>query len=261
MRLPSFWRLLQNENMKVFERTRTYVMLGFYIVVSFCSAFVLKYMEKASGRAEDLWGFLEFDSHLLPIAQILTVVIAGDIVSSEFGWGTVKLLLIRPAQRLKILWAKYVTVLMFAVICVATLILCSFLFGSVFFGVASAYGSPVPLVKGLITTYSLYFIEIIMMATLAFMLSTWTRSSSLAIGLSVFLVFAGAVLVEFLNMFGFAWGKYLLFANVDFTQYLPGGQPPYPGMSVGFSVTVLIVYFILFHAISWWTFTKRDITV
>ncbi|MBA4541654.1 MULTISPECIES: ABC transporter permease [Thermoactinomyces] len=259
--MPDFFRLIQNEMMKQFERTRTYVMLGFYIVVSFCSAFVLKYMEKASGRPEDLWGFFEFDSHLLPIAQILTVVIAGDIVSSEFNWGTVKMLLIRPARRIKILWAKYVTVLLFSVIFVVTLIVCSFLFGAVFFGVTSAYGSPVPLIKELITTYSLYFVEIVMMATLAFMLSAWTRSSSVAIGLSVFLVFAGAVLIEFLNMFGFAWGKYLLFANMDFTQYLSGGQPPYPGMSATFSVIVLLVYFILFHIISWWAFAKRDITV
>src|SRR5690606_41134390 len=53
-------------------------------------------------------------------------------------------------------------------------------------------------------------------SSLALMLSAAFRSSTLSVGLSVFLFFAGAFLTEMLKAWGGgSWGKYLLFANLD----------------------------------------------
>ena len=43
-----------------------------------------------------IWGFVNDTSQLIDFAGLFTIIISGGIVASEFNWGTVKLLLIRP---------------------------------------------------------------------------------------------------------------------------------------------------------------------
>lgn len=56
----------------------------------------------------------------------------------------------------------------------------------------------------------------------------------------------------------FEWVKYILFANTDLTQYFDG-SPLVSDMTLGFSIVVLAVYFIVFHVLAFGAFTKRDI--
>ena len=71
------------------------------------------------------WEFVEDATGLMTLITIFAAVIAGDIVASEFTWGTIKLLLIRPVSRTKILLSKYVATLLFVVL------LCVILFSGV----------------------------------------------------------------------------------------------------------------------------------
>src|SRR5699024_12031811 len=96
----------------------------------------------------------------------------------------------------------------------------------------------------------------IIMATFAFMISTVFRSSSFAIGLSIFFMMAGNQIV-----FAFAeyqCAKYILFANTDLQQYT-NGNVLIGSMTLGFSISVLIGYYVIFIGLSWLIFTKRDI--
>jgi ABC-2 type transport system permease protein len=127
----------------------------------------------------------------------------------------------------------------------------------VFFGFA---GGEREVVKNVFTEYANYSVDLIMMVTLAFMLSALSRSNSLAIGLSIFFLFAGTVISEILRSLDVSWGKYLLFSNTDFSQY-SNGEPMFKGMTPAFSVTVLVIYFVLFQAVAWWSFTKRDVSL
>ncbi len=54
------------------------------------------------------------------------------------------------------------------------------------------------------------------------------------------------------------WSKYILFANVNLNQYIDG-EPLVKGMTMTFSIIVLIIYFVIFNVISYIGFTKRDI--
>jgi len=95
-----------------------------------------------------------------------------------------------------------------------------------------------------------------MMATFAFMISTVFRSSALAIGLAIFLMMAGNQII-----FAFAeypWAKYILFANTDLQQYA-NGNVLIEGMTLGFSISVLIGYYAIFIGLSWLIFIKRDV--
>jgi ABC-2 type transport system permease protein len=255
----SLGNLYRNELMKIMDRTRTIVMLGLLILVVFLLALGQRWILVA-GAPVDLWEFAAGCTHLLFIVQLFTLVVAGDIISSEFGWGTVKLLLIRPVSRTKILLSKFAAVITFLLLAMAVLLIASLLFGAIFFRWTPESGKALSALKHLGTIYGLYGVEVIVMASLALMLSAAFRSSTLSVGLSVFLFFAGAFLTEMLKAWGGgSWGKYLLFANLDLTPFFLGYDPPFPGMTLGHSLTVIAVHWILFYLIAWWTFAKRDV--
>ena len=113
------------------------------------------------------------------------------------------------------------------------------------------------MVGHIFTTYAYACVDLLMMVTFAFMISTVFRNSALAVGTSIFLLFTGNVLVSLLS--NYSWVKYVLFANTDLTQYIKG-VPLVAGMTVKFSLIVLTLYFIAFMATSWVFFSKRDIT-
>ena len=106
------------------------------------------------------------------------------------------------------------------------------------------------------TTYAYACVKSLMMVTFAFMISTVFRNNSLAVGISLFLMFTGGLLVTLLSKY--TWVKYVLFANTDLTVYTDG-IPVVKGMTYNFSLLVLAAYFIIFNVISWLVFNKRDV--
>ena len=109
----------------------------------------------------------------------------------------------------------------------------------------------------IVSGYGYGMINLIMMTTFAFMISTVFRNSSLAIGTAIFLMMAGNTIVTiFMEK---SWAKYILFANTDLSQYANGKEPWIEGTSLGFSISMLIVYFIVFQLLSWFFFNKRDV--
>lgn len=214
-----------------------------------------------------IWSFVNDTSLMIDFAGLFTIIIAAGIIASEFNWGTIKLLLIRPIKRGKILAAKFMTVLLFGLLMLSILFGLSALLGAVLFGFPE---NPTPYLnyyEGTITEqsmplhllvfYGLESINMFMLATMAFMISAVFRNSSLAIGLSLFLMFMGGQVTQMLAA-KFTWAKYILFANTDLMQYF-NGMPMVEGMTLPFSVFMLIVYFILFLLLAHIVFKKRDV--
>jgi ABC-2 type transport system permease protein len=221
----------------------------------------------APNSKETVWTFVETNGFAVTLVGLFAIIVAAGIVASEFSWGTIKLLLIRPISRTKILLSKYITVILYGVTMLAILFAVSSLLGLILFGGAGqsvhlAYidGEVVEqnIIGYLIKTYLLLSIDVMMMATMAFMISTVFRSSSLAIGLSLFLLFMGANATQLLAL-KFDWAKYSLFANTNLTQYTGFSQPMVKGMTMGFSITMLIIYFAIFQLLAFFVFKKRDV--
>jgi ABC-2 type transport system permease protein len=214
-----------------------------------------------------VWSFVKDASELILLAGLSTIIVSASIVSSEFNWGTIKLLLIRPINRSKILASKYLTVLLYALLMLAILFIFSIVLGAILFGLPDQavpylnyYNGQVTeqnIVVHLLINYGLSSIDMIMLATMAFMISAVFRNSSLAIGLSIFLLFTGAQFTLLLSM-KFSWAKYLLFANTDLSQYYEG-LPMIDGMTLPFSIIMLFIYFFLFQFLAFFVFNKRDI--
>jgi len=214
-----------------------------------------------------LWGFMDFSSNLVMLIVLFTIIVAAGSVASEFSWGTIKLLLIRPASRTKILLSKYLTTLMFAFYLLLILFVVSLLLGILLFGIGAISQPSLAVIDGQVieksmvlkvfASYGLNCVQLIMMVTLAFMISSVFRSSSMAIGIAIFLMFVGAQVTFFLTSFN--WAKYILFAHIDLTQHLDGA-PLFEGTTMAFSISVLVVYFLVFNLLSWLVFTKRDVS-
>ncbi|WP_445490210.1 ABC transporter permease [Niallia sp. 03133] len=214
-----------------------------------------------------VWDFVQDGSQLIILAGLFTIIIAAGIVANEFNWGTVKLLLIRPISRTKLLLSKYITVVLFGFFMLIVLFVFSFILGTVLFGFPehaypylTYYNGTVKeqsMIVHLIIYYGLNSISVLMLTTMAFMISTVFRNSSLAIGVSIFLMFMGTTITVMLAG-KFEWAKYILFANTDLTQYFDGA-PMVSGMTLTFSVLMLIIYFLLFHVLAFYVFKKRDV--
>lgn len=253
--------LIQNENMKIYRRAVTWVMIGIVVAINLIVALVLFNLESSQGMG--VIDFIGASSDIVGFVIFFTVVIAASIVSSEFSWGTIKLLLIRPVSRTKILLSKYIATLIFAIVLILTVFISSIIFGLIFFG----FGGGEDLTTwGILKTYSNDLVDIVMTVTFAFMISVVLRSNALAISLTYIIYFLSATVMGILSALDLNWGKYILFANTNFSQYAeqPGGfvrEPLFEGMSLGFSITIVIAYFIVFNLISWVTFIKRDVSI
>lgn len=309
-------KLIQNENMKIYRRISTWIMLVILIAVAVVVGVVMNStasdsvdeqwkqnlqqqneMYKTDLANEDLpdmvkdiserelaineyrlkhdiapmetrstWNFMTVAAEIVSLITLFTIVVGASSVASEFTWGTIKLLLIRPVSRAKILLSKYLATILFALFSLVLLFAVSFLVGSIFFGIGGSTPHlvyrdgavhEVHMVSHILGIFGLKSINLIMMSTFAFMISTIFRNSGLAIGLAIFLMFAG-VNVTALLATKFDWAKYILFANTDLSQYLTG-YVLVEGMTMAFSVIMLIIYFVIFNALTWFVFTKRDV--
>ncbi|MBP2258996.1 ABC transporter permease [Virgibacillus alimentarius] len=213
------------------------------------------------------WSFIDESSALISFAGLFAIIIAAGIVASEFSTGTIKLLLIRPIRRYKILLSKYVTVVLFGLFMLAVLFISSAGLGFGLFGTGDGNSVHLAYADGevieqsqmlhLVKIYLLSSIDVLMLVTLAFMISAVFRNNSLAIGISIFLLMMGGNVTSLIAA-KYDWAKYILFANTNLMQYF-NGTPVVEGMTLGFSIVMLCIYFILFMALAFGVFTKRDV--
>ncbi|NQD67486.1 ABC transporter permease, partial [Bacillus haikouensis] len=83
---------------------------------------------------ETVWTFVETNGFAVTLVGLFAIIVAAGIVASEFSWGTIKLLLIRPISRTKILISKYITVILYGGTLLGVLFAVSFLVGLILFG-------------------------------------------------------------------------------------------------------------------------------
>lgn len=258
--MGDFLKLLQNENMKIYRRLRTWIMMGITVLIPLLIGVL---MAVSLGSQEDFgaWDLFAQMLSFYMLVSIFTVIIFSDIVASEFTWGTIKLLLIRPWNRSKILLSKLISGFLFSLLLTLLFVLADLAVSfSLFPTDIKSFDYPAGYTA---LSYSvdllLYnYVDLIVIALFAFMLSALFRSSGIAIGLGIFLLFASGIFQLLLDPERFSWAKYVLFTNMDLSRYMDGNGGP-AGMTLGFSSAVLAVYAIIFLIVSWVVFTKRDV--
>lgn len=214
------------------------------------------------------WSYTMEGSSMIPLVSLFVIFVAGGIVANEFAWGTIKSLLVKPHSRAKILLAKYLSVLQFALLLLVMLFAATFACKGFFHGFSywdtpylftDAQGNVQEgnMILHLFSAYLLNSVELLFVATISFMISSVFRSPSLAIGISMLLLLAGGLTTSLLAV-KYDWIKYTLFANTSLSMYLEG-SPLIEGMTLPFSLIVLGIYFCVFIITTWTVFTKRDV--
>lgn len=224
----------------------------------------------APASQSTVWTFINDSTSLIPFAGLFVLIVAAGIVANEFSWGTIKVLLVKPYKRWKILLSKYIAVNLFLLLVLTILFVCSGIAGAVLFGTGDASNNVhLAYVDGQVQEQSLFLyllksyvfnsLSVFLLTAMAFMISAVFRNSALAIGLSVFLLFTGGTLTNLLAS-KFEWAKYSLFANTNLMQYIDG-MPMVDSMTMNFSIIILLTYFSIFHMLAFVFFTRRDVAL
>ncbi|WP_410513726.1 ABC transporter permease [Paenibacillus sp. BR2-3] len=261
--MSEFAALIHNENIKIYSRVRTWIMLILLAVMSALIPVLYYFTSKSESSMMGLWDSFQVTvSVAFFLNTIFTVVVASDSVAGEFSSGTIKLLLIRPWSRSKILLSKYISMVLFGLL--STGVLIAFGFGAAYIFSSSSSGEGISaLTAWSPAEYSFLdllcrYTELFLTAALAFMVSSVFRASGLAIGLSLFIMFAKNIIVAIFNPERYEWARYLIFTHMDLRGYLLSDNGP-GGATLWFSLAVLAVYYVLFLFIAWVVFRKRDV--
>lgn len=202
---------------------------------------------------------------------ITIVLIAGAIVSDEFNKGTIKLLLVRPFSRAKILLAKFITVILTVLFIMVVTVILQFVVGGIFFGFDSLsipdiiYNHntgklmEVGILKSICFTGLGKLPIYILLGTLAFALSTIFNNTPVAITITLMGYMASSIINQFAYYYDIKWLKFFVTPNWDFTQFFYGKLPFIEGLNIPFSITVCVVYFAIMMVVSFMVFKKRNI--
>lgn len=203
---------------------------------------------------------------------IATLIIAGTIVSEEFNKGTIKLLLVRPYKRTKILMSKFITCLIVLAIMYVAVFLVQFVSGGIFDGFGN-YNFKVAIYS--FNTNSVETINVfkymllngagilplyVLLLTLAFALSTLFTNSAIAIALPL-LGYMGSNIIN-----GFAYNykkaeflKFFVTPNWNLNVFLFGKIPQFEPISLPFSIAICLLYFMIMMVVSLIVFNKKEI--
>ena len=216
----------------------------------------------------DYWSVFRQSSSVLSFISVLIIVIAGSSIAGEFSQGTVKFLLINPIKRWKIFSAKYISVLTSSVIMVALFYVVNAICAGLFFGFGdlglpylAVSGDTVTEMSGFLYVGGLYLagmVQMIVIGTMAFMLSSLVRSAALSIGIGVFALLGGGTVMAVLASMGMDWARYILFANIDLIS-IAEGNTMFPNQSLTFAIVVIAVYMVVFLLTAYDAFTRRDV--
>ncbi|ALC90834.1 ABC transporter permease [Bacillus sp. FJAT-18017] len=206
---------------------------------------------------------------------LMVMVIASDLVSSEHSQGSIKLLLTRPVRRWRVLLSKYITLCLSVSMIVAFMGILSYVISGTVFGFG---GWKAPVLTGftasgstldtsgvklidqwqyLLMEFGLVWFVAIVVGTLSFMLSVLIRSTAAGMGIMLAALISGAILSNMVSSWESA--KYFFMVNLRLTDYMNGTAPPIEGMTLSFSLGVLLAWWAAALFISFYVFMNKDV--
>ncbi len=268
-------RLIGTEISKQVRRPRTWVALAFVIAVPIIITVAIKLNPPSPGGrgGEDRFFALATQTGLaVPIAALevmsgffLVVIIcmfAGDAIASEASWGNLRYLLVRPVRRGRLLAAKLVVVVVFAVLSTALVALSGIIAGVIAFGwhplvipFFNLSQSPSEIILHLGLAVVLITWGLAAVVAFGFMLSTMADAAAGAIFGAVGLYIVSLILNRLSSLGSIRYGlpiRYYdawtdLFTRNTFTD------------DMWRSILLQVPYVVVFLSIAWWWFHRKDI--
>lgn len=210
------------------------------------------------------------------LAVIMVIIMGGGIVATEFSKGTIRLLLIRPVSRWKILLSKLLAILIvgFSIVILGIAIL--YISTGAVFGFET-YKTPllqtingsivhVQYIKLLMPKIFISSSSLVFIASLAFTISTLAKNTALAVGISMVLYLGIAPTTDLLVSMNQTWivNTFLPYINASYFRLIPMTEKvlsELSGIQMQYTrgaIEILIVSLILL-IVAFVTFTKKDI--
>lgn len=258
----------QDSNKKTYEEKLSYQEAKANVEESM---YVIKNDKDISNRTNTRGMLLDLFSENELFIIITVVLIAGAIVSEEFNKGTIKLLLVRPYSRSKMLFAKFIVVILTVIFIMVAIGIMQFIVSGIFFGFESL---KIPAIVYNHNTGALVEMSIlqnviltglgklpiyILIGTLAFALSTLFTNTAVAITISLLGYMGSSIVNQFAYYYKIAWLKYFVTPNWDLTQFFYGKLPNTEGLNIGFSIVICLIYFAIMMIPTFIVFKKKNI--
>ncbi|MEW8993713.1 ABC transporter permease subunit [Clostridium sp.] len=210
------------------------------------------------------------------IAIILCIIIGGGIVSSEYSTGTVRLLMIRPVSRWKILLSKLISVFIIGYGVLLTTVVLNIIssgiingFGGLATKVIAFSGDKVVeqnFIISIIPKLLFSSISLIFIIALVFAISTIIKNTALAVGLTTVAYLGSSVATMIMANLGMKWvGKTILpYMNLSTFIIRPNYVEMFKGeYNIVLNPTMGAIQLLVFAAIliiaSFIVFQKRDV--
>jgi ABC-2 type transport system permease protein len=219
-------------------------------------------------------GFAGVGSVLL--IPLLIAVIGSDLVSSEFAEGTVSLLLTRPVARWKVLLSKSAAMFLFTALTLAAAFLLAWGISGFVFG-WRGWDAPIltgfrlgsgafdtsavrilPLWQDALAAYGLAWISALAVGAVTVLLSVIFRSTAAAMGTMMATLVGGTILSRVAS--DWEGAKWFFVTNLPLPDFYAGMPPPFAGMTLAFSVQVLVAWALAALALAFFLFIRRDVT-
>lgn len=210
------------------------------------------------------------------LSIIMVIIIGGGIVSSEYSKGTIRLLLIRPVSRWKILLSKLLAVLIVGMGVVFIGITTLYISTGVVFGfetykvplLDTINGSIVHLsyIKFIISKIILSCSSLVFITALVFLISTVAKNTALAVAISMMLYLGTVPATDMLISLKQTWivSTFVPYINVSYLRLIPSTQQMLSqsfGMQLEYTkgATQLLLISIVMLLITFITFIRRDV--
>lgn len=209
------------------------------------------------------------------LAVLMVIIIGGGIVASEYANGSIRLLMIRPVARWKILLSKLLSILIvgFSIVILGVTILT--ISSCVVFRFETLKVPVLETINGSIveTSYLKYMIpqllvstgSLLFIASLVFMISTLARNTALAVALGMLLYFGSGPLSGMLIGFKQTWliNTIIPYINGSYFKFTPyfSDLLKSNGMELNYILGAkqLVVISAIMLIITFVTFKKKDI--
>jgi ABC-2 type transport system permease protein len=269
--------VLRVELAKQFRRPRTYVALGVVAMVPVLVTVALWISPpgfRGRGGTGTFFFYATQTGLFIPAVSLIVIsrlllpfvvaVFAGDAIAAEGNWGTLRYLLVRPVARGRVFLAKLVTVIFFSGVGSLLVVVTGLIAGAIAFGwkdlppIAAVFGldqGRAELTRNMLLGTLYVGWSMAAAGAFAFMISTMTDVPAGAIGAGFGLAVTSQI-VDAIEPLG---------TKRDYlpTHYLEAWtglfSPRYDGGEMLHGILLQIPYVLVFCAIGWWWFHRKDI--
>lgn len=209
------------------------------------------------------------------LAVIIVIIVGGGIVSNEFSSGTIRLLLIRPIKRWKVLTSK---LLMLFIMAIGILLISEFILiitTGLLYGFKGYGIGVIDVVQGKIieSNFWIYMMKnllissagIVFMIGLVFFITTVIKNTAVAVGVSLIVYLGAAPLTLAIGLLsGMVVNTPIPYINQSLINLMPMFTNPlkeFKGLvfNEGIGAIIIIIIGILLIGISYIKFSKEDV--